>query len=582
MKKLLKGNEAIAEAAIQAGCRFFFGYPITPQNQIPEYMSKRLPQVGGCFLQAESEVAAINMVYGAAGAGARVMTSSSSPGISLKQEGISYIVGAELPCVIVNMVRGGPGLGGIQPAQSDYYQATRGGGHGDYRMCVLAPSSVQEAVDLTQEAFDIADRYRNPVLVLGDGLIGQMMEPVDMEPRKDRKPAQDLGEKLWAADGHIPTAERPRSVINSLYIDPAVLERHCHKLQAKYDAMAAAECRWQEEQLDDAEIVIVAYGTTSRIARSAMRKCREKGIKVGLLRPITLWPFPESAIRRTLTTAKRYLCVEMSMGQMVDDVRLAVNGERPVDFFGRTGGMVPTVSEIVSKITALSGKSAPDDGCCSFRIDDTIDAVGKAFDDMGKRIGDALSSPELADKAEAAKAKLSDAASSVGQTFADIGRRLGDTIKESGVKEKAEDALHRAGQKIDEVSKQIGDAINRADKDECDYHKPEADEVRDFFGSSEEKKPEEPSADVSADELRDFFGSKSTDGGQSYEAPSETHDDADRHTDGAAQAKDTLEELAGKASHGLAKGAGFIAEGLDKVFGAIKKKIDEQDKGGER
>ena len=341
MKQLMKGNEAIAEAAIQAGCRFFFGYPITPQNQIPEYMSKRLPQVGGCFLQAESEVAAINMVYGAGGSGARVMTSSSSPGISLKQEGISYIVGAEVPCVIVNMVRGGPGLGSIQPAQSDYYQATRGGGHGDYRMCVLAPGSVQEAVNLTQDAFDIADRYRNPVLVLGDGLIGQMMEPVDMDAVADRAPAADLKEKNWAADGHVPTADSPRAIINSLYIDPQVLENHCKRLQAKYDLIAKNECRWQEEMLSDAEIVLVSYGTTSRIARSAMRKCREKGIKVGLLRPITLWPFPEEALRKTLSTAKEYLVFEMSMGQMVDDVRLAVNGERPVEFYGRTGGMIP-------------------------------------------------------------------------------------------------------------------------------------------------------------------------------------------------------------------------------------------------
>ena len=300
MKKLLKGNEAIAEAAIQAGCRFFFGYPITPQNQIPEYMSKRMPQVGGCFLQAESEVAAINMVYGAAGAGARVMTSSSSPGISLKQEGISYIVGAELPCVIVNMVRGGPGLGSIQPAQSDYYQATRGGGHGDYRMCVLAPSSVQEAVTLTQEAFDIADRYRNPVMVLGDGLIGQMMEPVDMDEASNRKPASDLKPKTWAATGHVPTADSPRAVINSLYIDPQAMETHCQHLQAKYDAIEAAECRWQEEMVEDADIVLVAYGTTSRIARSAMRKCREQGVRVGLIRPITLWPFPEAGHPRDL------------------------------------------------------------------------------------------------------------------------------------------------------------------------------------------------------------------------------------------------------------------------------------------
>lgn len=405
MKKLLKGNEAIAEAAIQAGCRFFFGYPITPQNQIPEYMSKRMPQVGGCFLQAESEVAAINMVYGAAGAGARVMTSSSSPGISLKQEGISYIVGAELPCVIVNMVRGGPGLGSIQPAQSDYYQATRGGGHGDYRMCVLAPSSVQEAVTLTQEAFDIADRYQNPVMVLGDGLIGQMMEPVDMEEAKNRQPAPDLKPKTWAATGHVPTAERPRAIINSLYIDPQALEKHCMKLQAKYDAIEAAECRWQEEMVEDADIVIVAYGTTSRIARSAMRKCREQGARVGMIRPITLWPFPEAAIRATLPTAQKYLCVEMSTGQMVDDVRLAVNGQRPVEFYGRTGGMVPTVKELVDKLMDMNQS-------CSLggQVEQVIGAVGDKLDQMGRRLDEKLNSPEFIEKTENLKKQAADAA----------------------------------------------------------------------------------------------------------------------------------------------------------------------------
>ena len=415
MKKLMKGNEAIAEAAIQAGCHYFFGYPITPQNQIPEYMSKRLPQVGGCFLQAESEVAAINMVYGAGGSGARVMTSSSSPGISLTQEGISYIVGAEVPCVIVNMVRGGPGLGSIQPAQSDYYQATRGGGHGDYRMCVLAPSSVQEAVNLTQEAFDIADRYRNPVMILGDGLIGQMMEPVDMDAVANHAPAADLTEKTWAATGHVPTAEKPRAIINSLYIDPQVLENHCKRLQEKYDLIAAQECRWQEELTEDAEIVIVAYGTTSRIARSAMRKCREKGIKVGMIRPITLWPFPEAAIRATIPHAQHYLVLEMSMGQMVDDVRLAVNGERPVHFYGRTGGMVPTVSEMVSQIEALT------DGCCfteeAFRknmeafaaeMDKFATAAGDRITAAGQKITDKVNSPEFQQKAENAKNQVVD------------------------------------------------------------------------------------------------------------------------------------------------------------------------------
>ena len=350
-KLLMKGNEAIAEAAVRAGCRFFFGYPITPQNQIPEYMSKRLALLeDGCFLQAESEVAAINMVYGAAGAGARAMTSSSSPGISLKQEGISYIIGAELPCVIVNIVRGGPGLGGIQPAQSDYYQSTRGGGHGDYRMPVLAPASVQEAVELTQLAFDLADRYRNPVMVLGDGLIGQMMEPVTMP---DYKLPDDLPEKTWAATGHKPDAENPRAIINSLYIDPVVLEKLNDKLYAKYAAMERDEVRVQLEMTEDAEYLIVAYGTTARIARSAMRKAREMGIKVGLIRPITLWPFPSEIIAATAQGKKAVLAVEMSKGQMVDDVRLAINGTVPVTFYGRSGGMVPSVKEIVTQIEKL-------------------------------------------------------------------------------------------------------------------------------------------------------------------------------------------------------------------------------------
>lgn len=433
MKKLLKGNEAIAEAAIQAGCRFFFGYPITPQNQIPEYMSKRMPQVGGCFLQAESEVAAINMVYGAAGAGARVMTSSSSPGISLKQEGISYIVGAELPCVIVNMVRGGPGLGSIQPAQSDYYQATRGGGHGDYRMCVLAPSSVQEAVTLTQEAFDIADRYRNPVMVLGDGLIGQMMEPVDMDEASNRKPASDLKPKTWAATGHVPTADSPRAVINSLYIDPQAMETHCQHLQAKYDAIEAAECRWQEEMVEDADIVLVAYGTTSRIARSAMRKCREQGVRVGLIRPITLWPFPETAIRATLPTAKKYLCVEMSMGQMIDDVRLAVNGERPVEFYGRTGGMVPTVKEIVDHIMGMARPSG-----FAGQVDQAIGSMGEKLGEMGRKLDEKLNSPEFVEKTEALKKQAADVAGKAADGLA-----KGATLMAEGIG-KAIDAIKKS------------------------------------------------------------------------------------------------------------------------------------------
>ncbi|HML48212.1 MAG TPA: 3-methyl-2-oxobutanoate dehydrogenase subunit VorB [Clostridia bacterium] len=346
-KMLMKGNEAIGEAAIQAGCRFFFGYPITPQNQIPEYMSKRLPKEGGTFLQAESEVAAINMVYGAAGAGARVMTSSSSPGISLKQEGISYIVGAELPCVIVNIVRGGPGLGSIQPAQSDYFQATRGGGHGDYRMPVLAPASVQEAVELTQKAFDLADEYRTPVLVLGDGMIGQMMEPVQMP---DYQP-KALPPKTWAATGW--DGSRERSVINSLYIDPNVLEKHNERLMQKYDHMASELVDYEAEQLEDAQIVLVAYGTMARIVRSAIRLARAEGIRAGLIRPITLWPFPDAAIQKAAQTADAFLAVEMSMGQMVEDVRLAVNGAKPVRFYGRAGGVVPSVREVLDQIKQI-------------------------------------------------------------------------------------------------------------------------------------------------------------------------------------------------------------------------------------
>ncbi|HMM32223.1 MAG TPA: 3-methyl-2-oxobutanoate dehydrogenase subunit VorB, partial [Clostridia bacterium] len=285
-KELWKGNEAIAEAAIKAGCRFFFGYPITPQNEIPEYMAMRLPQVGGSFVQAESEVAAINMVYGAAGCGARVMTSSSSPGISLKQEGISYLAGAELPSVIVNVMRGGPGLGTIQPAQGDYYQATRGGGNGDYRTLVLAPATIQEAVDFTQEAFDIADQYRNPVMILADGMIGQMMEPVEWrEPKK-----RSLPEKTWAATGDV--SSRKHNVINSLFIDPDLCYENNLHMAKKYAAMEENEVRFEEIGVEDAEVVFVSYGTPSRVARAAMKLLEKQGVKAGLFRPITLWPFP--------------------------------------------------------------------------------------------------------------------------------------------------------------------------------------------------------------------------------------------------------------------------------------------------
>ncbi|MGO1371482.1 MAG: 3-methyl-2-oxobutanoate dehydrogenase subunit VorB [Senegalia sp. (in: firmicutes)] len=348
-KVLMKGNEAIGAAAIKAGCNYFFGYPITPQNELPEYMSRELPGVGGVYLQAESEVAAINMVYGAAGAGARVMTSSSSPGIALKQEGISYIAGAELPCVIVNIVRGGPGLGGIQPAQSDYFQATRGGGNGDYRHLVYAPATIQETVDLVMESFDVAEQYRNPVMVIGDGMIGQMMEPVEFnEPKK-----RTIAPKTWATDGT--KGKRKPNIINSLYIDPQVLENHVLKLEKKYDEIRKNETRYENYNVDDADVVVVAYGTTSRIVKNAIVKCEEEGMKVGLIRPITLWPFPDKAFEEITDKTKAVLTVEMSTGQMIDDVKIAVNGKKPVYFYGRTGGMVPTPDAIVSEIKKITG-----------------------------------------------------------------------------------------------------------------------------------------------------------------------------------------------------------------------------------
>lgn len=344
-KQLLKGNEAIAEAAVRAGCRFYFGYPITPQNQIPEYMSRRMPQVDGCFLQAESEVAAINMVYGAGGSGARVMTSSSSPGISLKQEGISYIAGAEIPCVIVNMVRGGPGLGSIQPSQGDYYQSTRGGGHGDYRHIVLAPSTVQEAVDLVHLAFDLADKYRMPALILGDGMIGQMMEPVELPPMQEvRKEFPD-----FATTGKM---KENRRVINSLYIETYQLEELIMRLKARYEIVQKDEVRCEEYMTEDADIILTAFGTVSRVAKNAVKQAREMGYKVGLIRPITLWPFPTEIISKYANNGivKRFIDIEMNDGQMLEDVKLAVNGAVKVDFLGRLGGVIPTPDEILSMI----------------------------------------------------------------------------------------------------------------------------------------------------------------------------------------------------------------------------------------
>ena len=343
---LMKGNEALAEAAVRAGCRFFFGYPITPQNEIPEYMSRRLPEVGGTFIQAESELAAINMVYGAAGAGARAMTSSSSPGVSLKQEGISYMAAAELPGVVVNMVRGGPGLGGIQPAQSDYYQATRGGGHGDYRTIVFGPATVQEGVDVMSKAFELADKYRTPVVILGDGMMGQMMEPVSLpEPVELAR----LPLKPWATTGA--KGRRP-NVINSLFLDAEECEKHNLALQAKYDIIQATE-QMAEIAFPDSDWFVVAYGTTARICREAIHEARAQGLSVGMVRPITLWPFPVNAFEKVVERAKGFLTVEMSLGQMVDDVRLAVNGRCPVRFFGRTGGMVPSDEEVLAEIEKM-------------------------------------------------------------------------------------------------------------------------------------------------------------------------------------------------------------------------------------
>jgi 2-oxoglutarate ferredoxin oxidoreductase subunit alpha len=341
-RELFCGNDAMSEAAIQAGCRCYFGYPITPQNEVTAYMSKRMPEVGGVFLQAESEVAAINMVFGASAVGERAMTSSSSPGISLKQEGISYLAGCELPAVIINVQRGGPGLGSIGPSQSDYYQSTRGGGHGDYRTLTLAPSSVQELVDHTILAFDIADEYRNPTLVLSDGILGQMMEPVviprDIKPRKI--------DKSWALTG---SNNRKPQIIRSLYLDNKSLEEVNEEIAVKLKKMAQKELRYEEYLIDDAEIILVAYGTVARICRSAVNLLRDENIRAGLFRPITLWPYPYEQLFKTTKTAKAYLDVEMNMGQMVEDLRLAVRDSRPVLFYGRCGGMVMTVDEVVEQ-----------------------------------------------------------------------------------------------------------------------------------------------------------------------------------------------------------------------------------------
>lgn len=348
--RLMKGNDAVGEAAIAAGCRHYYGYPITPQNEIPEYLSKRMPEVGGVFIQSESEVAAINMVYGSSSAGARVMTSSSSPGISLKTEGISYMAGSELPAVIVNMMRGGPGLGGIQPAQGDYFQAVKGGGHGDYRIIVLAPASVQELYSFTRLAFDLADLYRNPVMILGDGLLGQMMEEVEIPVDATDTPPP---EKPWAATG---CRGRSKVIINSLYLDPHQLEAHNRKLQEKFSRMVEREQRSQEYRTRDCEILLVAYGTAARIARGAVDEARAQNIKAGLFRPQTLWPFPNGGLLEAAGTAKALLVVEMSAGQMVEDVKLGIEGRLPVHFYGRMGGVVPSVGEVTAEIRRLEGE----------------------------------------------------------------------------------------------------------------------------------------------------------------------------------------------------------------------------------
>ena len=353
-KTLMKGSEAIAEAAIRAGARYFFGYPITPQTEIPEYMSARMPEIGGCFLQAESEVAAINMIYGAAGTGARAITSSSSPGISLKQEGISYCAGARLPAVILNVMRGGPGLGNIQASQGDYFQAVKGGGNGDYHLLTYAPSSVQEAIDILMYAYDKAEQYRIPVLFIADGIIAQMMEPVEMPDFVDFK--IDPEKKPWACTGWKPGDDpEKRGVINSIFISTEELAAHNDILQAMYKEVTANEQQWEYYNCENAEYIITAFGTVARIAKSAINELKEQGINVGLVRPITVWPFPYDAVSKAINadSVKAVLDVELNEGQMLQDVKLAVNGAKPVDFYGHCGSQMPTTDEIVAKIISM-------------------------------------------------------------------------------------------------------------------------------------------------------------------------------------------------------------------------------------
>ena len=340
---LMKGNEAIAEAAIRAGCRHYFGYPITPQTEIAAYMAKKMPKIGGVFLQAESEIASINMVYGAAAAGMRVMTSSSSPGISLKAEGLSYIAGSDVPALVVNVQRGGPGLGGIQPSQSDYFQATKGGGHGDYHMIVLAPASVQEMASLTMKGFDLADKYSMISMILADGTIGQMMEPITFEDDEVKQ-----YEKPWALTGT--KCERKHNIVNSLYLKPEELEAKNFERYEKYAVVEENEPMWEEFMMDDAEICIVAYGIASRVAKNAVVAARAEGIKVGLIRPITLWPFPKAPIAAAADKVKGFISVEMSMGQMIEDVRLYSGCKKPVALCNRVGGMIVSPEEVLESI----------------------------------------------------------------------------------------------------------------------------------------------------------------------------------------------------------------------------------------
>jgi 2-oxoglutarate ferredoxin oxidoreductase subunit alpha len=347
-KVLMKGNEAIAEAAIRAGCMHYFGYPITPQTEIAAYMAKRMPKIGGVFLQAESEIAAINMVYGVAGAGFRVMTSSSSPGVSLKGEGISYLAGSDLPALIVNVQRGGPGLGGIQPSQSDYFQATRGGGHGDYHLIVLAPASVQEMADMTAKCFDLSDKYRVPAMILADGTMGQMMEPVELP-----EPTTAKIEKPWAVNGT--KMQRKHNIINSLYLAPEKLEETNFERFERYKQIEENETLYEEFMMDDAEYCIAAFGIAARISKNAIMAARAEGIKVGMIRPITLWPFPKKPFLEAANKVKSIISVELSMGQMIEDVKLATECKCPVTLCNRTGGMIPSPEEVLDAIRKAAG-----------------------------------------------------------------------------------------------------------------------------------------------------------------------------------------------------------------------------------